>query len=127
MTRRCPVCRYEGYCAGCLSLREDYENACVLVAQMHAAAVGEVRGPTVGVVEDVAAVRSALLEALAALQLARESLVEQNYRLYMNRKTCRCWGKMTGPCPNCAKSIKIENQGSEAVSLVDTALGKGEG
>lgn len=67
---------------------------------------------------------SALSEALAALQLARESLVEQNYRLYMNRKTCRCWGKMTGSCPNCAKSTKIENQGSDAITIADTAHDK---
>lgn len=41
-------------------LKEDYERACKTVAEMHAAAVGEIRGPIKGVVEDVAALRSAL-------------------------------------------------------------------
>ena len=35
----------------------DYEGACELVGKMHAAAVGEVRGPDMGPVEDVAALR----------------------------------------------------------------------
>jgi len=42
--------------------KADYEGACKLVADMHAAAVGEIRGPSVGPVEDVAAVRRKLLE-----------------------------------------------------------------
>lgn len=62
----------------------------------------------------------------AALRTARESLVEQNHRIYMNRKTCRCWGKMTGSCPNCARAIKVEQQGSAAISVVDTVLRKGD-
>jgi len=33
--------------------REEHQGACHLVAQMHAAAVGEVTGPNRGVVEDV--------------------------------------------------------------------------
>ena len=40
-------------------LRADYTNACSTIAAMHAAAVGEVRGSTLGVVEDVATVREA--------------------------------------------------------------------
>ena len=45
-------------------LREDYERACATVAAMHSAAVGEVRGPILGVVEDVASLlaRVALYE-----------------------------------------------------------------
>lgn len=39
-------------------LKKDYQHACNLVADMHAAAVGDVTGPKVGVVEDVAAVRA---------------------------------------------------------------------
>ena len=35
------------------AMKESYEKACALVAQMHAAAVGEIRGPISGVVEDV--------------------------------------------------------------------------
>ncbi|MFF3353365.1 hypothetical protein ACFYWN_12070 [Streptomyces sp. NPDC002917] len=38
--------------------REDHQRACVTIADMHAAAVGEVRGPIRGVVEDVAQVRA---------------------------------------------------------------------
>lgn len=39
-------------------LRADYEGACRTIAEMHAAAVGEVRGPVRGVVEDVADLRA---------------------------------------------------------------------
>lgn len=38
-------------------MRHDYERACQTIAEMHAAAVGEVTGPKRGVVEDVADVR----------------------------------------------------------------------
>jgi hypothetical protein len=49
-------------------LRADYEGACKLVAEMHAAAVGEVRGPIRGVVEDVQDLRSRVAELLDALK-----------------------------------------------------------
>lgn len=39
-------------------LRDEYERACGLVAQMHEAAVGAVEGPRRGVVEDVADLKS---------------------------------------------------------------------
>lgn len=39
-------------------VRADYVGACETVAKMHAAVFGEVRGPDVGVVEDVAALRA---------------------------------------------------------------------
>ena len=42
-------------------LREQYADACGLVARMHAAAMGEVCAPAIGAVEDVAAVRARLL------------------------------------------------------------------
>jgi len=38
--------------------RADYDSACEQIAAMHAAAVGEVRGPIRGVVEDVADLRA---------------------------------------------------------------------
>lgn len=41
-------------------VKADRDRACRLVAEMHAAAVGEVTGPKVGVVEDVAAIRAEL-------------------------------------------------------------------
>lgn len=37
---------------------QDYQRACEQIAAMHAAAVGETRGPARGVVEDIADVRS---------------------------------------------------------------------
>ena len=40
------------------AMRVNYRDACTLVAQMHHAATGCVTGPAVGVVEDVAAVKS---------------------------------------------------------------------
>jgi len=39
-------------------LRADYERACQTVAQMHAAAVGEVCGPRRGIVEDLSDLRA---------------------------------------------------------------------
>lgn len=45
--------------------RENYLGACRTIAEMHAAAVGEVRGPIAGVVGDVAALREQLQAALA--------------------------------------------------------------
>lgn len=41
--------------------REEEVGACQTIAAMHAAAVGEVRGPLLGVVEDVASLRTAYL------------------------------------------------------------------
>jgi predicted nucleic acid-binding Zn-ribbon protein len=46
------------------ALREQYESACKLVADMHAAAMGAKVGPALGVVEDVAALRAALAQAM---------------------------------------------------------------
>lgn len=39
-------------------LRTDYEEACKLVAYMHAAAMGKVTSPVLGVIEDVAALKA---------------------------------------------------------------------
>ena len=39
-------------------LKDDYQNACKTVAEMHAAAVGQIVGPNRGVVEDVADLRA---------------------------------------------------------------------
>ena len=55
----------------------SYENACNLVARMHAAAVGEVTGPRRGVVEDVEDLRQQLAlwkEAAAEKNLVIERL-----------------------------------------------------
>jgi chromosome segregation ATPase len=65
--------------------REDYREACATVAQMHAAAVGEVTGPKRGVVEDVA-------DAVAA---ARRKALEEILEWYASSPRA--------PCPACAK------------------------
>ena len=49
--------KIEGLIAERDKLRADYESACKVVADMHAAAMGGVVGPAAGVVEDVAALR----------------------------------------------------------------------
>jgi hypothetical protein len=54
--------------------KTNYLSACKTIADMHAAAVGEVRGPIRGVIEDVADMRARMLaaeEALANEQRAR--------------------------------------------------------
>jgi len=55
-------------------LRADYERACKTIAAMHAAAVGGARGPSRGVVEDVADLRRTA-ETFAALHRAAEETV----------------------------------------------------
>jgi hypothetical protein len=61
-------------------LREDYINACLCVAQMHEAAVGEVTGPKRGVVEDVLEVRlfnNKLKQELSELEAENAELKEE--------------------------------------------------
>ena len=55
-------------------LKGDHEAACVIIADMHAAAVGEVTGPKRGVVEDVADVRSELNSTKEELETERMRL-----------------------------------------------------
>lgn len=52
-------------------MRGNYEGACKTVAAMHKAAVGEVRGPNRGVVEDVEDVRLRAEQAEAAIARVR--------------------------------------------------------
>jgi len=49
-------------------MESDYESACVLVAKMHEAAVGGIRGPIAGVVEDVLNLRTKLDVAVEAIR-----------------------------------------------------------
>lgn len=57
-------------------LRSAHEQACVQIAAMHEAAVGEVRGPIRGVVEDVQDLRVAR-DALAATAKEQHALLEE--------------------------------------------------
>jgi len=65
--------------------RDDAVSAAHLVARMHAAAVGEVRGPIRGGVEDVEDVRTAWLAAAHAgpWRLYRSDGMDQGYRLVL--------------------------------------------
>jgi chromosome segregation ATPase len=56
--------------------KADYEQACAQIAAMHEAAVGEVRGPIRGVVEDVQDLRVAR-DALAATAKEQHALLEE--------------------------------------------------
>lgn len=63
----------EAQLRGLLAARtKEYEEACALIARMHAGAVGEVCGPIVGVVEDVETVRRERDQARAALKASEE-------------------------------------------------------
>lgn len=67
-------------------VKSNYEGACKTIAEMHAAAVGEVTGPRRGVVEDVHDVRSELLNLRArviylGLELEASQMTEANWRL----------------------------------------------
>lgn len=57
-------------------LRDEMTRACELVAKMHEAAMGEVCGPVIGVVEDVEQVRIERDRMRKALQLARRRFAE---------------------------------------------------
>lgn len=57
-----------------LRLKEAHLGACSLVAKMHEAAVGEIRCPDIGPVEDIAALRVRADAATAALERIREHL-----------------------------------------------------
>jgi len=74
-------------------LRAAHGEACQLVARMHEAAVGEVRGPSVGVVEDVAALR-AEVERLRAALVDIESATVGN-------GICDSLDTANWPCPWC--------------------------
>ena len=53
---------------------DAYRAACAVVAKMHEAAIGEVVGPVLGVVEVVANVREQLIEAQKQIVMLREVL-----------------------------------------------------
>ena len=55
-------------------LKDNHEAACVIIADMHAAAIGEVTGPKLGVVKDVADVRAQLAASQAYAEQLRKAL-----------------------------------------------------
>ena len=57
-------------------MKGNYERACQTIAEMHAAAVGEVTGPIRGVVEDVADLRARLVAAPRLSREEAEKMVE---------------------------------------------------
>ena len=75
-------------------LKEDYKRACKTIADMHAAAVGEITGPKRGVIEDVANVRAEVDRLRDALQKAGFDIYEDDRsigiqghgKIFCNRK-----------------------------------------
>jgi len=59
-------------------VKTDYVHACKTIADMHAAAVGEITGPKRGVVEDVADVRKALDEVRIEITRLRNIITTLN-------------------------------------------------
>lgn len=58
--------------------RDDYMQACSTIARMHAAAIGRIDGPEVGVVDDVAKVRENMLLLRRLLVSTYSALVEMH-------------------------------------------------
>lgn len=93
-----------------IQMKADYEGACKTIAEMHAAAVGEVRGPSLGPVEDVAALH------LAAKNMAEELKALRNQNTVMSihagvldeihkervRQDAK-WGEQNHPDGTCAE------------------------
>lgn len=78
-------------------VKKDYEGACKLVADMHAAAVGEVRGPIDGPVEDVAAVRQRLIDAQEMMQHMKDADgVLYEVQMERSRQDAK-WGQQNHP------------------------------
>ena len=55
-------------------LKEQYESAAESVARMHEAAVGEIRGPIISVIEDIKAVRERAVKAEAEAEMLRSTM-----------------------------------------------------
>lgn len=65
---------------------DAYRAACAVVAKMHEAAIGEVVGPVLGVVEVVANVRKQLIEAQKQIVMLREELATTQSELETERR-----------------------------------------
>lgn len=65
---------------------DAYRAACAVVAKMHEAAIGEVVGPVLGVVEVVANVREQLIEAQKQIVMLQEELATTQSELETERR-----------------------------------------
>ena len=68
--------------------KEEHQGACHLVAQMHAAAVGEVTGPNRGVVEDVEDLRLSRDQWKQEWELSERNRMDREAELAVYRKNC---------------------------------------
>lgn len=95
-------------------VKGSYDRACQTIAQMHAAAVGEVRGPDRGVVEDVEDVRHRLAAAEEAWEFAQEG----------QRKAIQEAAHLQGQIDQLATFIieKVEGEPSESQGAVETII-----
>lgn len=81
-----------GFEAGWNLQKSEYERACKLVADMHAAGMGARVGPIVGLVEDIAALaeqRDVLLRKVADLRAQRDGLRAQVARTPLTKQLIR--------------------------------------
>jgi uncharacterized protein (DUF433 family) len=99
--------------------RADHEHACTLVARMHAAAVGEVTGPKLGVVEDVAAVR-------VRAEAAEAAATGKDAELARLRAESRRWYRADGTFEELAPEQVIERRKEAAKKLADCDRIRGE-
>ena len=112
--------------------KADYERACKLVADMHAAAVGEVRGPSIGPVEDVAALHLAakqmgqqLKELLNKSSTSPQAGVLGEVRNERVRQDAK-WGEQNHPDGTCAgpNGAVIAKQHADAARSVCDQMAK---
>lgn len=68
--------------------KEDHASVCKLVALMHAAAVGEIRGPIRGVVEDVSDLRSTATAAQKRVAELERALAAAQHEIGELRMLC---------------------------------------
>jgi len=67
--------------------KESYEGACETIASMHAAAVGEIRGPIRGVVEDIEDLRSEKISLATEAEDLRKKLADTLHHAPSTLKT----------------------------------------
>jgi DNA-binding FrmR family transcriptional regulator len=109
-----------GYVPECISLRaeverlrEDRDNACKLVVQMHHAATGYAQGPMRGVVEDIADLKTARDRLGTEVERLREDAERYQWLRECARATSEHWGGRwslvtEGPAPENATPAGID-------------------